>query len=282
MSGRLVQLKLVDRSAAVTAKAALVLQVAGENVSIENGALVRASSHRAWTAFQVSTAIQKYGACSLGLTCAPSPPSQDASRRLLGAKDVLIFRVEGSRRPLCSVLTLLGQPSNMVCVLVSQVPRDPLPASTHNPSASPSSNHHQQQQEGAAELDGVLRRTQEICRSLVSPRSRGAHSATPVSAILRPLADGRATRSLDSLTPRSPFSRLSWTGRSSSAACPSVPPHGLDECDLEVERLLQLSDSLTQLDAEGAYHAAHVPGVLQDPCMHSLLHAHKRKSESVC
>ena len=60
MTGRLVQLKLVDRSAAgsvaVTAKAALVLQVAGENVSIENGALVRASSHRAWTAFQVSTA----------------------------------------------------------------------------------------------------------------------------------------------------------------------------------------------------------------------------------
>ena len=257
MSGRLVQLKLVDcnaAGAAVTAKAALVLQVEGENVSIENSALLRASSHRAWSAFQVSTARMR---CMLAQTDArthapprpalPCLPFQEASRRLLGVKDVLIFRLEGSKRPLCSVLTLLGQPSNMVSVVASQVPRDPLPTSTRCASASPSILRRHHQQQGAAELDSVLRRTQEICHSLTSPSP-----ATPVSATLRPRpgAEGRPTRSLDSLSSRTPACRLSLTARCSSAACPTSL-HGLDECDLEVERLLELSDSLTQLDPQG-------------------------------
>ena len=245
MTTRLVQLKLVggEGQASSGVTAALVLRVEGENVSIENGALLRTSSHQAWSAFQVSTARRR--CCSFRLTHTPpsSLPSQDASRKILEAKDVLIFRLEGSKRPLCSVLTLLGQPSSTVSVVVSQVPRDPFPASTRSASVSPSHTRHQQQ--GLADLDGVLRRTQEMCRSLTSLRSRGASPAA-VNAVV----DSRATRSLDSLSPRTLASRLSWAGRSSTGAC-SSSLHALDECDLEVERLLQLSESLTQRDAEG-------------------------------
>lgn len=178
---------------------------------------------------------------------------QDASRKFLEAKDVLIFRLEGSPRPLCSVLTLLSQPSRSVSVVVSQAPRDPLPSSPRAVSKSPS--QRQQQVEGVADLDGVLRRTEEICRSLSSERSCGSSPAALVSAGL----DSRPTRSLESLSPgRTRTSQSPSVGPPPSEACSSVPL-GLDECDLEVERLIQLSDSLTQHNAKG---------VLQGVCVY--------------
>lgn len=64
MASRLVLLKLISPAAGgkqatgsvhVRAKAVLMLRAEGENVSIENGALLKASSHQAWSTFQVST-----------------------------------------------------------------------------------------------------------------------------------------------------------------------------------------------------------------------------------
>ena len=77
MANRLVMLKLVGPAAggkeatgSVRAKAVLMLRVEGESVSIENGALVKASSHQAWSAFQVSTARRRR-CLSIVTSCIP-------------------------------------------------------------------------------------------------------------------------------------------------------------------------------------------------------------------
>ena len=160
---------------------------------------------------------------------------------MLEAKDVLIFRFEGSScRPLRSMSTLLKEPSNVLSVTVTQVAKDSVTlSSTSCPDVSKPSKVD------FSSLDDVLKRTQELCRSLTSLQGgNGAISSSRVNN-----DDERTVRSLST--------------RSVPVAGNSKPSTVLlDECDKEVEHLLKLSESITASEHKGTYQACVICVVL--------------------
>jgi hypothetical protein len=191
-------------------KAVVVLKLEGDEVSIENSPLVAVSSHQAWTTFQ------------------------EVCRKMLGAKDVLLFRLEGSSgRPLNNMSTLLKEPSNVLNVTVTEILKDSVSLSSNScPDVS------KQDRVDFSSLDDVLRRTQELCQSLSSLQIDGRSSPGVKSSNER----SQIVRSLDDLTTRS----LPTVDSQSTSVL-------LNECDAEVEHLLKLSESIASSEHKGTY-----------------------------